>query len=392
MYNLAMVEFLNYVFAFGINFSHVIGYIASGLSIIFIYKYWNTIKKDKIILFITLFLIYGFIHASFCSYAKDAFEEMFTYLTSWLFPLILGYLVIDNNKKINIIKVFMITFIVILFISVLSYFGLFYQEFAGLKLAIKGMHLRATRWHISCGAMCVLMSCLALCPFLFKENLLKKQKVILSLLTIFFIICLYLTGSRGYYIAGFITYFLIFSFYIIKTKQFKIPLLVVLISILIIAVLYSNNKFMQDRVKNTSVTKEWSLTNRIDSYKAALIIFKNNILFGVGPRQSVKQDKFYEIMNFSKDDNSRHLHSMYLNLLAEFGIIGFILFGIIILLIFKNLYISYKEEHSILALCLLFAWISFLIGDCFDTVLRGPRVAMEYFWLTGLALNKIKSK
>ena len=81
---------------------------------------------------------------------------------------------------------------------------------------------------------------------------------------------------------------------------------------------------------------------------------------------------------------------MYLNLLAEFGIIGFVLFGIIILLIFKNLYICYKEKHSVLALCLLFAWISLLIGDCFDTVLRGPRVAMEYFWLTGLVLNKIK--
>ena len=385
-----MIEILNYVFAFGINFSHVIGYIASCLSVIFIYKYWDTIKKDKLILFILIFMIYGFIHACFCTYTKDAFEEMFTYLTSWLFPLLLGYLVIDNNKKENIIKIFILTFTIILAISVLSYFGLFYQEFAGFKLALKGMHLRATRWHISCGAICVLAFCFTFIYVLFKENLLKKHKIILSLLTLFLIICLYLTGSRGYYIAGFIVYFLIFLFYIIKTKKFIIPLFIILVSVLIIAGLYSNNKFMQDRIEKTNVSKEWSLTNRIDSYRAALVIFKNNVLFGVGPRQSVKQDKFYEIMNFSKDDNSRHLHSMYLNLLAEFGIVGFILFGIIILLIFKNLYISYKEEHSILALCLLFAWMSLLIGDCFDTVLRGPRVAMEYFWLTGLVLNKIK--
>lgn len=385
-----MIETLNYIFAFGINFSHVIGYIASCLSVIFIYKYWNTIKKDKLILFILIFMIYGFINACFCTYTKDAFEEMFTYLTSWLFPLLLGYLVIDNNKKEKIIKLFILTFTIILVISVLSYCGLFYQEFAGFKLALKGMHLKATRWHISCGAMCVLVSCFTLIYSLFKENLLTKHKIVLFSFTIFFIICLYLTGSRGYYIAGFITYFLIFLFYILKTKKFIIPLFMVLVSILIIAGLYSNNKYMQERVKNTSVTTEYSLTNRIDSYKVAIVLFKNNILFGVGPRQSVKQDKFYEIMNLPKNDNSRHLHSMYLNLLAEFGIIGFVLFGIIILLIFKNLYICYKEKHSVLALCLLFAWISLLIGDCFDTVLRGPRVAMEYFWLTGLVLNKIK--
>jgi O-antigen ligase len=336
-------------------------------------------------------MIYGFIHACFCNYTKDAFEEMFTYLTSWLFPLLLGYLVIDNNKKENIIKILILTFTIILAVSVLAYFGLFHQKFAGFRLAEKGMHLQATRWHISCGAMCVLVSCFTLIYGLFRENLLKKYKIILFSLTIFFIICLYLTGSRGYYIAGFIVYFLIFLFYIIKTKKFIIPLFIILVSVLIIAGLYSKNKFMQDRIKNTSVTKEWSLTNRIDSYKAALTIFKNNVLFGVGPRQGVKQEDFYRIMHLSKEQNTkRHLHSMYLNLLAEFGIVGFILFGIIILLIFKNLYISYKEEHSILALCLLFAWISLLIGDCFDTVLRGPRVAMEYFWLTGLVLNKIK--
>ncbi|MBQ1610109.1 MAG: hypothetical protein II090_04185, partial [Elusimicrobia bacterium] len=92
------------------------------------------------------------------------------------------------------------------------------------------------------------------------------------------------------------------------------------------------------------------------------------------------------------EHRSRHLHSMWLAVLAEFGSIGFVLFCIIIFLIMKNLYYEYKYNNSLLALCMLFAWLSLLIGDCFDTILRGPRVAMDYFWLTGLILAKSSNK
>ncbi|MBQ3835430.1 MAG: O-antigen ligase family protein [Elusimicrobia bacterium] len=382
----------NYIFSVGIIFSHVIGYIISALAFLLIYKHWNYIKKEKIVLFITAFLIYGFLWIPFCDYQKEAAEEMFTYLTSWLFPFVLGYFIVDNIKKEQLVKIYISVFVVVLFVSVLSYFGLFYERFIDMPLAIKEQHLQGNLWHISCGAMCVLLSCFTLIPLMFKENLIFKQKVILFLMTIFFMICLYLTGSRGYYIAGFITYLFMFAFYIFKTKKFKIPLIIFILCAVIIAVLFSNNKFMRDRIENTSITKEWSLTNRLEAYEVAVAIFKDNFVLGVGPRQAVRQIRYYEQLNIEKKDSKdgRHMHSMYFNLVADFGTIGFVLFCVIIFLIFKRLYISYKKEGSILALCLLFAWISLLIGDCFDTVLRGPRVAMDYFWLTGLFINKDK--
>ena len=244
-----------------------------------------------------------------------------------------------------------------LIFSVLSYFGFFYQEIAGLWLARKGMHLHGLIWHISCGAICVLLSCFTLIPLLFKEDLSKSNKIYLFLLTIFFIICLYLTGSRGYYIAGGITYLSIFVFYIIKMRKFKIPLIICLLCLVITAVLFSNNKFMQDRIHNTSVTKEWSLTNRIEAYKVAITVFEENFVFGTGPRQGVRQKDVFKKLNVAQDDNARHLHSMYLNILADFGIIGFIIFSGIIFLILKELFTQYRRENSILALCLLFALI-----------------------------------
>ena len=389
-----MFEILNYIFSVGIVFSHVIGYIVSILAFVFIYKNWNNIKNNKIIIFITIFLVYGFIRACFCSYTKDAFEEMFTYLTSWLFPLILGYFIADNHKKKKIVKVYFLTFTILIVFSILAYFGLFYQKIAGMALAKEGKHINAFLWHISLGAMCVLLSSFSLNTLLFKKNLLPKQKVILSLLTILFILSLYLTSSRGYYIAGFITYLCIIVFYIFKTKKIIIPAILFCASFAIISVVFCNSSYMQERIKNTSITEEWSIANRIDSYKAAILIFKHNFVFGVGPRQGVKQNEFHTMMSHFKQDYSdvKHLHSMWLAVLAEFGTIGFVLFCIIIFLIIKNLYYEYRHNDSLFALCMLFAWLSLLIGDCFDTVLRGPRVAMDYFWLTGLILAKPNNK
>ncbi len=389
-----MFEILNYIFSVGIIFSHVIGYIVSIFAFLFIYKNWNNIKNNKIIIFAFAFLLYGFIRAYFCDYAKDAFDEMFTYLTSWLFPFILGYFIADNYKKGKIIKIYILTFTIVIIFSVLAYFGLFYERFLEAPLALKGKLINANLWHISLGAMCVLLSSFSLNTLLFKKDLLKKEKIILGVLTVLFIVSLYLTSSRGYYIAGFITYLCMFAFYVFTTKKFKIPAILFCISFVIISVLFFNSSYMQDRIKNTNLTTDANVTSRIDSYKAAVLIFKNNFVFGVGPRQGVKQAEFYAMTQPLKESRHqiRHLHSMWLAVPAEFGIIGFVLFFAMIFLILKNLYYEYKYNNSVFALCMLFAWLSLLIGDCFDTVLRGPRVAMDYFWLTGLILAKSSNK
>ncbi|WP_413854569.1 O-antigen ligase family protein [Candidatus Ruminimicrobium bovinum] len=385
-----MFEILNYIFAGGIVFSHVIGYIVSIFAFLFIYKNWDTIKRDNIIICIVAFLVYGFVLACFCEYKKDSFEEMFTYLTSWLPPFILGYYITDNLKKEKTINIYIIVFTAVIAFSVLAYFGFFYEQIAGSRLAHRGKILNGLMWHISLGAMSILLSCFSLIHLLFKKNLSNKQKIILSALTVFFMVSLYLTSSRGYYIAGFITYLSIFVFYFYKTRKLKIPIIIFSLGLILVAVLFSNNEYMQKRIENTSITKEKNLTDRIEGCKTALAIIKHYPFFGVGPRQAVKQAEFYEITKLSKEDNSRHLHSMYLNIFAEFGIIGFIIFILMIFFIIKRLYLQYKQESSLLALCLLFAWMSLLIGDCFDTVLRGPRVAMDYFWLTGLILASEK--
>lgn len=378
----------NYLFAAGITFSHIFGYIFSLISLIFIYKNWNDLKREKIFLLISLFLAYGFILCFFSNDRQISFEEMFNYAASWLPPFVLGYYVVNEKAKYKIIFTYIAIFSFIVFLSVLAYYGLFYKEIFGMPLAGNGLygHINAFLWHISLGAMCVMMSAISLVFFLFKNDLNNKQRAGLLVLSVFFTVSLFLTGSRGYYIAGFITYASIFSFYFYKTKQIKTILLFVLLAGLIIGIIYSKNSFIRQRMQNTSISKEESLKTRINGYKIAFAIFQNHPLFGVGPRQSVKQKEFIEI---SKDysNGARHLHSMYINLLSDFGLFGISVFVLMIFNIFKRLIYVYKKNNSLFSLALIFCWISVLIGDNFDTVLRGPRVAMDYFWITGLVLG-----
>lgn len=376
---------LNYLFATGIIFTHIAGYIISFASLLFIYKNWEYLKQEKIFLAMSLFLVYGFILAFFTDEKSKAFEEMFSYFASWMPPFILGYYITDKISKYKILLAYLAIFTVVAVLSVLAYYGLFYKTIFNGHLAGEGLygHVNAFIWHISLGAMCVLISSISLVFLLFKEGLNAKKQIFLLLFSVFWIIVLVLTGSRGYYIAGFITYGMIFIYYIYKFKKIKIPLMFVGISILIAGLIYLTDPHMQQRIKNTSLNSEKSVSYRLSAYPIAFEIFKKAPLFGVGARQSVIQPELKDLSFVA----SRHLHSLYLNIIAEFGLVGLAIFAYMIFQILKRLYAVYVQENSLFALAMIFAWMSLLIGENFDTILRGPRVAMDYFWITGLILG-----
>jgi O-antigen ligase len=376
---------LNYLFGTGIIFTHIAGYIISFASLLFIYKNWKYLKQEKIFLAMSLFLVYGFSLAFFTDEKSKAFGEMFNYFASWLPPFILGYYITDKISKYKIIILYLAMFTIVAILSVLAYYGLFYKTIFNGHFAGEGLygHVNAFIWHISLGAMCVMVSSISLIFLLFKEGLNAKKQILLLLFSVFWIIVLILTGSRGYYIAGFITYCLIFIFYIYKFKKIKIPLIAVSISMVLAGIIYFTDPYMQQRLKNTSLDSEKSVSYRLSAYPIAFEIFKKAPLFGVGPMQTVNRN---EIQN-SNLVASRHLHSLYLNLITQFGLIGFALFGYLIFQILKRLYDVYSRENSLFALAMIFAWMSLLIGENFDTILRGPRVAMDYFWITGLILG-----
>jgi len=91
-----------------------------------------------------------------------------------------------------------------------------------------------------------------------------------------------------------------------------------------------------------------------------------------------------------------HLHSFYLNFLADFGVAGGIVFAVMLFLIFKRLWTmsSNTKDSAMRALAygLFWGFSGVLIGDCFDTLLLGPATAMELFWLIGITFRQSVNK
>ncbi len=375
---------LNYLFGTGIIFAYVIGYVVSCFALLFIYENWKYLKQEKIFLAMSLFVIYGFVLAFFTDEKLKAFQEMFNYFRSWLTPFVLGYYITDKFLKYKILQTYLTVFTILAILSVLAYYGLFYKTIFLGKLAGEGLygHVNALMWHITLGAMCVMVSSISLVFLLFKEGLNAKKQILLLIFSVFWIIVLVLTGSRGYYIAGFITYGMIFIFYIYKFKKIKIPLIFVGISMIMAGLIYFTDPHMQQRIKNTSLKSDISVATRIDAYPVAFKIIKENLLLGVGPRQSIVQDEYKLYLG-----DLGHLHNIYFNIMCEFGLIGFVIFCYMIFQILKRLYDVYVQENSLFALAMIFAWMSILIGENFTIDLREQRGAMDYFWITGLILG-----
>ena len=90
-----------------------------------------------------------------------------------------------------------------------------------------------------------------------------------------------------------------------------------------------------------------------------------------------------------------HLHSFYLNLAADFGLTGLVIFFVITFAWLKKIHRCFTVGagiNRVVAFGLFWGVIGILAGDMMDTFLRGPRVGMDLFWLTGLLFGSTKIK
>jgi len=83
-----------------------------------------------------------------------------------------------------------------------------------------------------------------------------------------------------------------------------------------------------------------------------------------------------------------HFHNMYLQITAEFGFPGLILFLVILGAIFRLLIKSARRNNNGLRTGIIYGMIwslvAVLIAETLDCLLRGPAVAMEMFWALGI--------
>jgi len=157
---------------------------------------------------------------------------------------------------------------------------------------------------------------------------------------------IFLSGER--------TSFILFSFtiilFILFLNDFKFIkiFLFLLISILILLIIKNDTPFKKrivdltiDQMKiNQNGKPKYIFSKQYhEHYLSSWKIFKDNPLIGIGPknfRVKCKQEKY----NFSKLTCSTHSHNIPLQLLAETGIFTFIIYLIVNIVIWYNLFKS----------------------------------------------------
>ena len=226
-----------------------------------------------------------------------------------------------------------------------------------------------------------------------------KYKYIVLIFGIVFLLAIILTGERSNGIKAVIGTLLLVLFYKKINIKYKISVLVSFVVIISFFVL--NFDFL--KMRYTSQFKNFLNTDNIyfNLYKSGYQVFKNYPILGVGNKNyriETCNENFKEHKNKEHYVCQTHPHQIYLEILSEHGLVGFILiFYILYKLIFSRikeiLYgSSYVQKGSLIYMLLNFLPVlpsGAFFGDFSITLFL---INLGIFYASDLKINLFKYK
>ena len=322
-----------------------------------LYGYFNNelkkIYNDKITILFFIFYLYLLLTSLLSLNALLSLEASLFYFRFYLLSLAICHVLYKNNFFEKYFAIFFgIIFLLFFFHSIINFLSpnvntrfssIFFEE---KKLGSYIIRLSS------------ILMCFTLCLLIKLENDYKNYILFfIFLLTSFIVLS---SGERAALVL-----LIIFFFIYLLTLKFKLKIIIFSIFILFIIIVFNlgatNNKFkerfiisviQQTNIANVFIDKDDKgklvrktrnfFTNKImyfslehqSLYTVAINIFKDNYLFGIGPK-TFRVD--CDLAKYKQPNGcSTHPHNTYIQFLAETGIVGFIF----ICMFFS--YISYK--------------------------------------------------
>ncbi len=305
------------------------------------YKYF----KNKFFLILFIFYIWSFACSMLSEFKLISSLKSIVYFRFFIFALATWFIF---EKKKNVIKYS--------FFSIFACFCIlvadgYFQYFTGESITGSNNPLRISSFFgdelIYGSYLSRFLPVLTALFFLTKYSKLKKNQIFFSIFIIITSVIIYLSGERAAFL------FVLFTFlYLIVMLNKYSKHIIILFSIILtsVGVFSLNNEKISDRmIKRTleqaGISKGISnfSSHHKGHYLVAWDLFKNNKIFGVGPKNFQK-----ECINNKKYQSNpyictNHPHNTYLQLLSETGIVGFI---IISYLFFYLCYVSLKHIYN----------------------------------------------
>tara|TARA_B100001057_G_scaffold494321_1_gene590625 strand:- start:606 stop:1562 length:957 start_codon:yes stop_codon:yes gene_type:complete len=237
----------------------------------------------------------------------------------------------------------------------------------------------------------------------FVKNKYSNFSVILLIITIISIS--FMIGERANFLKLFFS-ILLLSFLIIKIDFIKKTGLVFLTLLTVSCIFYTNDDLKKRYYNQISIIysvdgfKKYFKESQYGAHQnTAYEIFKDNMLFGVGLKNFREESKksIYENPDYKKSNERQatHPHQIHLELLSELGLVGYILFLILItfsIIVSAKNYSVEKNPYQLSALIYVLSCLIPLIpsGSLFSTFFGG------IFWFSfGLMISfnkKLKLK
>lgn len=364
------------------------GLAAIALFIMFLFLYTTSLTTyvygDRIIAYGTVVL--AVVAAVICYFIKGGYNQRIGAEYCWL--IIMGLVVIRNGDIAHSnYPAFMLYICSIIMLIVLSYFsgwqknaitimcifsvfhmltGVYFllnrsvllrrivpqmrldaYNTAKLRRTIHSGYMTGLTNHYSTMGMYMAFGLIALFFWSYKRSKFKVS-VGMSAIVITSLVCLFLTGKRAHFIFGVAALLLVYLGFFGKNSgsaKIKRIMGLILVAAVALVIMSSLPQFaaIMNRFKITEDSSLGEVSNgRLDLlWKPALKLFAGNELFGIGWRNFKYDFRQYSSMKVSND-----AHNIYLQLLCETGIIGFI---IVMSILLFTLYITYKmlkEERA----------------------------------------------
>lgn len=211
-----------------------------------------------------------------------------------------------------------------------------------------------------------------LCVFFMKTQ--GKMRVGYGILILLSLIAVFLSGTRGLWLALGPTLLGMLFYYRIQMKC------VVIIFCILAGTLIGMSCFLpsfEGRVSSVWDMQEQSHSERLLMWQSAVTMAVDHPLLGVGMGnyQEAYQDKY--ISPLAKEKYQRHAHSNFFHFLGEDGIIGL---GVYCGVFSYFLYWFWRRRHNIFAMAMLLSTITLLLYSLTDYTYAGY-AGMRLYWL-----------
>lgn len=379
------------IFAAGMPWGHIFGYIGAVVVLLGALLNKRNFRFEPgprgLLIVMTIFIAWGiFLSFTVAVRPSQGIHTVFAYFAHWMLPFAAG-LWLPSRYRLPVLLLWMLSLFALSFISFLAFLGVFHSPAFSKEGMLFGLHN-----HIQLAAMLSLAAIIVYSLFLTPGKS-SKATALVTVGGVFLLLFLILTGSRGWWLASAVAMAGMTIHHIIIDRGRTKALIVAVVGILF--VLGSVAVFPQVRARiNRTGLSDPNVVYRRNMAIMAWEVIKDNPLTGIGPGQVPFAKEYYDrmdVMNLPQETGylqKKHFHNMYLQAAAEFGLPGALIFLFILFLSFRMLIVSPARFAGIygpgITYGVLWSFAALAIAELFDCLLRGPAVAMEYFWVLGL--------